>query len=139
MRLPKIPWPTFSEQAEPNVKVRRDGDHQFLGEYACNLDDELILIPPGRISDASSWWSVIPGPNWRYIARAGYVHDEIWKTHHLGTGGRKVGYFEGNWIWFKVAISGTRKTRCPLPWALVGLLGLTLGGWVSWWRYRRAD
>ena len=70
---------------------------------------------------------------------AGVVHDFIWRHATLGSGGRPVGYFEGNKIWYEVARSGNgcRTKTCVIV-AAIGFTGLTLCAWCAWCRYRRA-
>ena len=118
--------------------------------------DEIVTIPAGFDTDFSSWPRFLPGPQYDKIDLAGVVHDYCCKYGTLGYGGRKIGYMESNRIWYRVARAGSKSTwfnpvrkllglkvvkgtRLNIAWASLGWLGLIVGSWHTWNKYRKKN
>lgn len=127
------------ETLEPGcLQVERlpSGRRFLLRDLNMTLDGEPFTIPAGFDTDYSSWPRFLPGPNYQKIDVCGVVHDYCFRFATLGEDGRAVTYVESNRIWYRIARAGTPETRCPWAWAWLGRIGLFLGGWVTWARFR---
>jgi len=116
-----------------------DGRRKLLRDLVLELDGEKIIIPGGFHTDYSSWPRCLPGPSYERIDLAGIVHDYIFKHAKLGLDGRKVGYIEANRYWFRIARAGCDDTRVGFLWSWTGRIGLFVGAWITWLRYRNED
>jgi len=116
-----------------------DGRRRLLRELRLEIGGEEVVIPKDFVTDFSSWPRCLPGPAMHRMDVAGVVHDYIFQTHRLGEGGRKVGYVEANRIWFDVARAGQEDASAGCFWGWAGRIGLFVGAWPTWLRYRRLD
>ena len=115
------------------------GRRFLLRDLNLSLNDEPICIPAGFDTDYSSWPRCLPGPSYERIDIAGIVHDYAFRFGTLGEDGRKLSYLEANRIWFQIARAGVEQTRLAWVWAWLGRIGLAVGAWPTWLRYRWAD
>jgi hypothetical protein len=119
-----------------------DGRRVLLRDLKIRVDADVIKVPEGFVTDFSSWPRFLPGPNFSKIDVAGVVHDALFRWGRIGESkdSRKVGYVEANQIWFKVARAGGHDdARASWLGAWVGRIGLWVGGYPTWRRYRKAD
>jgi hypothetical protein len=117
-----------------------DGRERLLRDFILQIDGERFVCPEGMTHDGSSWPRCAPGPRHRRIKRAGIVHDCACQLGTFGAGGRKISYRECNTLWYKVARSGEHKdVRAGLVWGVIGRIGLAVGCYPTWRRYRAAD
>lgn len=117
---------------EPTFRRLSSSRRELLEELEVTVDGIRIVIPAGFTSDFSS----IPALplarlliNWRKVDLAGLVHDWLYKAGDLS---RK----QADQVWRKVARAGETHAGPLAAW--LGYLGLRVGGWVTWRRYRRA-
>ena len=124
----------------PQNEDTDDGREKLLRPFRLLIGGELFECDEGMTHDGSSWPRCAPGPRQARIKRAGIVHDVACQLGTFGCGGRKIGYMEANRLWYKVARAGDHKAvRAGPVWARVGRVGLFLGCWPTWLRYRRQD
>ena len=115
------------------------GRRKLVRDFVIWIDDELVTIPAGFDTDFSSWPRFIPGPRYDKIDLAGVAHDYCFKYGTLGYGGRKIGYMESNRIWYRIARAGSEETRLNIAWAWMGWVGLSVGSWYTWLKYRKKN
>jgi hypothetical protein len=119
-----------------------DGRERLLRDFNLEIHGELFICGEGMTHNGSSWPRCTPGPSQRRIKRAGIVHDIACQLGRFGCApdARKIGYLEATRIWYEVAKSGEHKdVRAGWFWSRVGVAGLFLGCWPTWWAYRRSD
>ena len=109
-----------------------DGRRRLLRQLIVELKDgSIVRVPMGFITDYSSFpwfsrWIV----RWSKVDVAGVVHDWLYQN-----GG--VTRALADKIWYEVATSG--KTAANTVQGVVSWLGLKLGGWWRWNKYRAND
>jgi hypothetical protein len=124
----------------PHNEDTCDGKERLLRPFRLEIDGELFVCPEGLKHDGSSWPRCAPGPAQHKIKRAGIVHDCAFQLGTHGEGGRKITYLEANRLWYVVARSGEHKdVRANLVWSWVGRIGLFVGAYSTWMRYRRLE
>jgi len=116
-----------------------DGRRRLIRPLRLSIGGELVLIPEGFVTDFSSWPRWLPGPAMHRMDVAGIVHDYLFQYGRLGLGGRKIGYVESNQAWFAVARGGQEVASAGWFWGWCGRLGLFVGSWPIWLKYRRRD
>jgi hypothetical protein len=119
-----------------------DGRRRLLRDLKLQVGEDVIKVPTGFVTDYSSWPRFLPGPRFSKIDIAGVVHDALFRWGRIGESkdARKVGYVEANRIWYEVARAGGHKdAKATWLGALVGRVGLFVGAWPTWMRYRRLD
>lgn len=125
------------------VERLHDGRRKLLRDFSIELCEgeacEIILIPGGFTTDYSSWPRCLPGPNYSRIDIAGIVHDYCFRYATLGLDGHPVTYVGANRYWYRIARAGCDETRVGWLWAWAGRIGLFLGAWPVWRRYRAQD
>lgn len=109
-----------------------NGKRRLLRELAVELRDGSVLrVPKGFITDYSSFpwfsrWIV----RWSKVDIAGVIHDFLYQRNGIT---REM----ADAIWKEVAESGKKsanKVQSTLSW-----VGLRLGGWWRWNKYRRNE
>jgi len=93
-----------------------------------------IELEPGSSTDLSSVpWYARWIYYWQDVAIAGAVHDQLFRTG-------EISWWEANEVWLDVATSSSPKGRGISKFkGVLGFIGLTLGSWVPWLRYRLND
>lgn len=108
-----------------------DGKRKVLEDLIVCVRGEHFIVKAGAVTDYSSfpWWAswVV---HWSKVDIAGVVHDQLYVTALRSK-------WEADRLWFRIAISG--KHRANRFQASLGWLGLMLGGWYVWNRYRRNE
>jgi len=79
------------------------------------------------------------GPRFSRTDVAGVAHDFLFQLGKWGYDGRKVGFVEANRVWYAVARAGQDGASAGFFWAWAGRIGLFLGSWPVWLRYRLSD
>lgn len=77
----------------------------------------------------------LPAPHWSRIDLAGVVHDALYAWGAWSPGGEPISRREADRVWRLVARSGEHRATWLSAWR--GWAGLRVGGWPTWWRYRR--
>ena len=142
----------YKREAKSLLKACREGDAEALTRVRAHVKSGASGDPEVSLSEAqlaiarehglSSWPRFLPGPSFSKIDVAGVVHDALFRWGRIGESkdSRKVGYVEANQIWFKVARAGGHDdARASWLGAWVGRIGLWVGGYPTWRRYRKAD
>ena len=118
------------------VERMPDGRRCLLRDLALTINGEALTVPAGFVTDYSSWPRCLPGPSFKRIDVAGVAHDFLFKLGTWGYDGRDVGFIEANRVWFLVARAGQEGAAAGWFWAWLGRVGLFLGSWPVWLRYR---
>jgi len=122
------------------VERMPDGKRRLLRPLNLKILDDDCCIPVGFVTDYSSWPRLLPGPRFQKVDVAGVVHDWCFQHATLGWGGREIGYVEANRIWYIVARAGSDPgSRASWFWGWAGRIGLFVGSWPVWLKYRRRD
>ena len=122
------------------VERMPDGRRRLLRDLNLQIEAQDLTIPEDFDTDYSSWPRFVPGPSFKRIDIAGLVHDALFRWGTWGVGGRPVTYSEANRMWFLVARAGDHPgARASWFWAWVGRIGLFLGSWPVWLKYRSQD
>ena len=104
-------------------------------EFESCVTESILRVPVGLTTDfASIPWGLrnILSPTGRY-GKAAVVHDMLYKTRGAGT----------HLVWRDeadaVLLEGMEVLDVPRwqRWAIYA--GIRLGGWLTWWRYRRME
>lgn len=66
---------------------------------------------------------------------AGIIHDKLYQTGK--NNGEKISRWASDMAWRRIAQYGTNHANFAQAWSL--WLGLRIGGWVTWRKYRKAD
>lgn len=106
-----------------------DGRRRLLRDVVIEVAGERFKIPKGAETDFSSipWFGRFL-VRWSKVDLAGVLHDWLYQT---GSTTRD----RADAIWRLVALAGEHHANAFQAW--VGWLGLRLGGWVAWDRYRQ--
>lgn len=108
-----------------------DGRRRLLRNLVVKVDGLTITVPVDNVTDFSSIpWFGRALVRWSRVDIAGVVHDWLYETG-------PVSRARADKIWFLVAIAGEHHAN--LFQAGLGWLGLRIGGWIGWNRYRRRD
>jgi hypothetical protein len=117
-----------------------DGRRRLLRDLNLRIVDEELTVPENFETDYSSWPRLLPGPSFKRIDIAGVVHDALFQWGTWGIAGRPVTYAEANRVWYVVARAGDHPdARASWFWAWAGRIGLLVGSWLVWLKYRRRD
>lgn len=118
-----------------------DGRRRLLRDLNLEIGGEPLCVPKGFVTDYSSWPRCLPGPRFSRIDVAGVVHDALfwWGRWGAEPDARPVSFVEANRTWHKVARAGQEESRAGWLSAWSGRIGLFLGSWPVWIKYRRQD
>ena len=116
----------------PLAVVRQaDGRRKLLRPFSIEVRGWTIIVPEGFVTDYSSFpWLTRNIVRWDRVDVAGVVHD--WLFY--------IGYYslwETNLIWKEIAENGEHSAN-KLQ-GLLGWMGLTLGSWNVWRKYRKEE
>ncbi len=128
--------------APGRLQVERmlDGRRRLLRDLNLTIEGDKLAVGANFETDYSSWPRFLPGPSFKRIDIAGLVHDALFRWGTWGIGGRPVTYSEANRVWHLVARAGDHPdARTSWFWAWVGRIGLFVGSWPFWLKYRRRD
>ena len=97
-----------------------------------------VLVKKGFETDYSSipfvfQWAM----RWWKVDVAGVVHDWLYANAKDLKQCGKMTLGEADRIWWDIALSGERHAHANYWQAAVGWLGIKVGGWVTWNRYKR--
>ena len=108
-----------------------DGRRRLLRDLVVDIDGERIRVPRETHTDFSSipWFGRFL-VRWSKVDIAGVVHDWLYQT---GSTTRA----RADTIWRSLAMAGEHRANAFQAWA--AWLGLRLGGWIVWDRYRTRD
>ncbi len=114
-----------------DVSVLPDGRRRLNRPLSYLIDGVNITVPAGFVTDYSSHPALS-----RFIVRfdkvdyAGVVHDWLYQTGEMSRS-------KADKIWRRVAQYGTHSANWAQAWS--SWLGIRLGGWRTWRKYRKAD
>jgi hypothetical protein len=108
-----------------------DGHRRLLRDLVIVVAGELFTVPKGTETDFSSipWFGRLL-VRWSKVDIAGVVHDWLYQTGSITRA-------RADTIWRLVALAGEQNANAFQAWA--AWLGLRLGGWIVWNRYRQRD
>lgn len=112
----------------------------FVYHFGTPTGEDYVTVEAGFITDFASTprviWSLFPP--WGKYGKAAVVHDKLYRTRLV------TNKAQGNWtvtrheadcvLWEAMGVTGT-----PTVSRLCIYLGVRLGGWVAWNRYRRVE
>lgn len=108
-----------------------NGRRRLLRDLEVEIGGEAITVPAGTETDYSSIpWFGRSLVRWSKVDVAGVVHDWLYQS---GAAPRD----RADAVWRRVAQAGEHRANAFQAWA--GWLGLRLGGWYAWARYREAQ
>ena len=117
-----------------------DGRARLLRPLNLRINGWEFVCPEGLVYDGSSWPRCLPGPRQSRIRVAGAVHDTAFQLGTHGEGGDPISFWQANELWYVVSRAGSDPgARASAFWARAGWLGLTIGSYWTWRRYRKAD
>lgn len=108
-----------------------DQPFEFLSEVA----EAVIRVPAGTVTDFASipiGFRNMLSPTGRY-GKAAVVHDQLYRTGLVGD--RCTDRAEAD----RVLLEGMQVLNVPKWQQALIYGGIRLGGWLAWWRYRRAE
>ena len=130
---PMHPARTPTRLIAGSLKTERleNGRRRILQDFTVAVGGTDITVEKGFTTDFSSfpWWASFV-VHWSKVDIAGVVHDWLYCK---GT----VSRLQADRIWYLVAIAGKHHANCLQ--AVVGWLGLVLGGWYQWNKYNMAQ
>lgn len=108
-----------------------NGRRRLLRDLVVQVGEEHITVPEGTETDFSTipWFGRII-VRWSKVDIAGVVHDWLYQTGTTDRG-------RADAIWRLVAMAGKHHANAFQAW--IGWLGLRIGGWYVWDRYRRGE
>lgn len=117
-----------------------NGRRRLLRDLKMRIGQQHITVPEGFVTDYSSWPRFLPGPKFSKIDLAGVVHDALFKWGGWTPEGKPpIGYTEANRVWYEVAKAGEYgDAKATTLGAWIGRIGLWMGAWPTWLRYRKA-
>ena len=105
-----------------------DGHRQLNRDYQLEIDDIRYRLKKGFVTDFSSYpWYARLIVRFSKVDIAGVIHDWLYCRGEMSRA-------EADEIWRQVAMAGTSHANPIQAW--LSLLGLRIGGWVSWNKYR---
>lgn len=123
----------------PKVKVKQSGNMELLEDWAVQYNGWTIIVHAGFISDGNSVPCIFRGlvPKFGRNTIAGIVHDwlyysgKVWDTR--GGGYSAITRKEADIVRMNLC------RECGVWWVerLASYIGLRIGGWVTWRRYRK--
>mgnify|MGYP003650434806 FL=1 len=119
----------FIEYEPLSTTRTKDGRRMLNRPLILWVDGVRYVVPKGFVTDLST----IP-PIFRFLVRfnkvdvAGTLHDRLYQTG-------EVSRIKADAIWRQVAQSGEASANPFQSWT--GWLGIRLGGWKAWRKYRR--
>lgn len=114
-----------------DVSILPDGKRRLNNALIYEIDGEIYTVPRGFATDYSSHPALT-----RFIVRfdrvdyAGTCHDWLYQTG-------EVSRAKADRIWRLIAQHGSHGANWAQAWA--SWIGLRLGGWLVWNRYRKND
>lgn len=123
-----------------HTKQLESSDFQLQEELAYLINGVLVRAKKLSVTDFSSFpWLSRLIIRFSKVACAGAIHDSIFKTglRDPDDPTSKCSLKEANVIWKIIAEHGEKKAN-PVQ-AGASWIGLTLGGWRSWLKYRKLD
>jgi len=124
----------FRESAGLSVDVLDDGRRQLKRALIYRIDGIQYVVPSGFITDYSSLPALYrPFVRFDRVDYAGVVHDCAYKTRFGGNMKRK----QADALWRAIAMHGSNGANWAQAWS--GYVGLRIGGWITWNKYRKAD
>ena len=108
-----------------------DGRRELLADLIIFINDVQHTIPKGFVTDYSSFpWAFRWIVRWSKVDIAGVFHDWLYRE---GMYSRKY----SDKLWYAVATAG--ETSANKYQAGLSYLGLRMGGWTTWRKYRKLD
>ena len=123
------------ESAGLSVDVLDDGRRQLKRALIYRIDGMQYIVPTGFVSDYSSLPAFYrPFVSFDKVDYAGVMHDYAYKTRFDK---RTMTRKQADTIWRLVARHGTNSASWAIAWS--GYIGLRIGGWYTWNKYRKAE
>ena len=106
-----------------------DGHRQLNRVYQLEIDDIRYKIKEGFVTDFSSYpWYARLIVRFSKVDIAGVIHDWLYCKGEISRA-------EADEIWRQVARAGESHANALQAW--LSWVGLRIGGWISWNKYRR--
>ncbi len=106
-----------------------NGMRELNREFRIEVDDVLHIVPKGFNTDFSSYpWFFRVIVRFDKVDIAGVVHDWLYYKGNLSRS-------EADIVWRKLAMAGEHHANALQAW--LSWLGLRIGGWIIWNRYRK--
>jgi len=119
-----------------SVDILENGKRRLRRALRYCIDNRTYCAPEGFETDYSSFPALTRAiVRFDRVDSAGTIHDCLYQTGR--SLGRKVTRAESDMVWRKVAVLGEHGANAAQAWT--AWIGLRLGGWVVWNKYRRAE
>ncbi len=119
----------FDEYKALSTTRLSDGHRQLNRDYSIEIDNVRYTVNEGFVTDFSSYpWYARLIVRFDKVDIAGVVHDWLYCKGEISRA-------HADRIWRQVAMAGSNHANPVQAW--LSWLGLRIGGWVSWKKYRR--
>lgn len=126
------------EHESPLIRRLPNGEYRLEEAFRLWVDGRELVIPAGATTDFSSVpWAVAWMADREKHDLAGIVHDFLFRFGTWGEDGAAVTRAQADRIWRLVGQAGETSLNGLQAWVM--WVGLRLGSWVPWRRYRRAS
>lgn len=111
------------------------GDMVLLRHLGYCVDNVARITEKGFRTDLSSYPALTRFiVRFDRVAQAGIMHDKAYKDRF---GDTRVTRAYADQMWREIAISGVTRANKTQAW--ISWIGLRLGGWFTWHKYRKAE